>query len=86
MADGQDPALAVIEDMDGEAAIGRGWGEVHALVHKQVFRLEGAVTQTGGARSGRLPEGFPISLAVVRSKPRFCPCAPNRNARVGSFG
>ncbi len=65
MADGPRPGLAVIEDMDGEAAIGAWWGEVHALVHKQVFGLEGAVTNGVVRDLGDMPEGFPILAGSV---------------------
>lgn len=39
MNDGPRPGVAVIEDMDGDAALGAWWGEVHAQVHKNVSGL-----------------------------------------------
>ncbi len=65
MADGPRPGVAVIEDMDGEAAIGAWWGEVHAVVHKRVFALEGAVTNGVVRDLGDMPEGFPILAGSV---------------------
>ena len=44
MSSGLRPGVAVIEDMDGDAALGAWWGEVHAQVHSRVFGLCGAVT------------------------------------------
>lgn len=60
MADGPRPGVAVIEDMDGDAALGAWWGELHALVHKAVFGLNGAVTNGVMRDLGDMPEGFPI--------------------------
>ena len=43
MAAGPRPAVTVIEDIDGDAAVGAFWGEVNTTVHKGLG-LAGAVT------------------------------------------
>lgn len=60
MAEGPRPGIAVIEDMDGEAATGAWWGEVHAQVHGNVFGLSGAVTNGLMRDLGDLPASFPV--------------------------
>ena len=65
MATGPRPGVAVIEDMDGDAALGAWWGEVHARVHSEVFGLEGAVTNGLVRDLGDLPDGFPILAGAV---------------------
>lgn len=60
MADGPRPGVAVVEDMDGTAALGAWWGEVHARVHGGVFGLSGAVTNGLMRDLGDLPESFPV--------------------------
>jgi regulator of RNase E activity RraA len=62
---GRRPGVAVIEDIDGDAALGAWWGEVHALVHKQVFGLSGAVTNGVLRDLGDMPDGFPILAGSV---------------------
>ena len=44
MESGPRPGIAVVEDVDGDAALGAWWGEIHAQVHSKVFKLAGAVT------------------------------------------
>lgn len=65
MADGPRPGIAVIEDLDGAAAIGAWWGEVHAQVHRAVFGLEGAVTNGVVRDLGDMPADFPILAGHV---------------------
>jgi len=65
MADGPRPALAVIEDTDGDAALGAWWGEIHAQVHARVFGMAGAVTNGVMRDLGDRPEGFPILAGSV---------------------
>jgi regulator of RNase E activity RraA len=60
MADGPRPGVAVVEDLDGEAALGAWWGEVHARVHGGVFGLAGALTNGLMRDLGDLPADFPI--------------------------
>jgi regulator of RNase E activity RraA len=62
---GPRPGVAVIEDMDGEAAVGAWWGEVHAQVHQNVFGLCGAVTNGVVRDLGDLPDGFPVLAGSV---------------------
>jgi len=62
---GARPGVAVIEDMDGDAALGAWWGEVHAQVHQGVFGLCGAVTNGVMRDLGDMPEGFPILAGSV---------------------
>lgn len=62
---GSRPGVAVIEDTDGDAAIGAWWGEVHAKVHKEIFGLSGAVTNGVVRDLGDMPDGFPILAGSV---------------------
>lgn len=62
---GPRPGVAVIEDMDGDSAIGAWWGEVHAQVHKNVFGLSGAVTNGVLRDLGDMPDGFPVLAGSV---------------------
>ena len=62
---GPRPGVAVIEDMDGDAAIGAWWGEVHAQVHKNVFGLSGAVTNGVVRDLGDMPDDFSILAGSV---------------------
>ena len=71
MADGPRPAVAVIEDMDGDAALGAWWGEVHAQVHANVFGMAGAVTNGVVRDLGDMPDGFPILAGSVGPSHRF---------------
>ena len=64
MAGGDRPALAVIEDLDGESAVGAYWGEVNATVHKG-FGLCGALTNGVMRDLGDLPEGFPVIAGSI---------------------
>lgn len=65
MNSGPRPAVAVIEDIDADAALGAWWGEVHALVHKNVFGLNGAITNGVLRDLGDMPEGFPVLAGRV---------------------
>lgn len=62
---GPRPGVAVIEDTDGDAAIGAWWGEVHAQVHKGVFGLCGAITNGVVRDLGDMPTGFPVLAGSV---------------------
>lgn len=59
MAEGPRPAVAVIEDVDGEGALGAYWGEINTTVHKG-FGLAGALTNGLMRDLGDLPGGFPV--------------------------
>lgn len=60
MAAGPRPGVAVVEDIDGDAALGAWWGEINALVHARVCGLSGAVTNGLMRDLGDLPADFPI--------------------------
>ncbi|MEO0496353.1 MAG: RraA family protein [Pseudomonadota bacterium] len=60
MATGARPGIAVVEDVDGDAAIGAWWGEVHAYVHKNVCGLSGAVTNGLMRDLADLAPDFPV--------------------------
>ena len=64
MATGPRPAIAVVEDMDGEAAIGAFWGEINTTVHKG-FGLAGALTNGVMRDLGDLPDGFPVIAGSI---------------------
>jgi regulator of RNase E activity RraA len=64
MATGPRPAIAVIEDMDGAAAIGAFWGEINTSIHKG-FGLAGTLTNGVMRDLGDLPEGYPVLAGSV---------------------
>lgn len=53
------PALVVIEDLDGDDAVGAYWGEINTTVHKG-FGLAGVVTNGVMRDLGDLPGDFPV--------------------------
>lgn len=59
MASGSGPRLAVVEDMDGAAAIGAFWGEVNTTIHKG-FGLCGALTNGVMRDLGDMAPDFPV--------------------------
>ncbi len=64
MAEGPRPAIAVIEDEDGAAAVGAFWGEINTSVHKGLG-LSGALTNGVMRDLGDLPEGFPVIAGSI---------------------
>ena len=64
MASGPRPAVAVIEDLDGENAVGAFWGEINTTVHKGLG-LSGALTNGVMRDLGDLPEGFPVVAGSI---------------------
>lgn len=64
MASGPRPAVAVIEDVDGDAAVGAYWGEINSTIHKG-FGLSGALTNGVMRDLGDLPAGFPVLAGSV---------------------
>ena len=64
MASGPRPGIAVVEDMDGAAAVGAYWGEINTSVHKG-FGLSGAVTNGVMRDLGDLPDGFPVIAGSI---------------------
>jgi regulator of RNase E activity RraA len=65
MAAGPRPGVAVVEDMDGDAAVGAWWGEIHARIHAMVFGLDGALTNGVVRDLGDLPQDFPVLAGAV---------------------
>jgi len=59
MFEGPRPALAVVEDLDGDKAIGAFWGEINTTVHKGLG-LSGALTNGVMRDLGDLPDCFPV--------------------------
>lgn len=64
MSEGPRPALPVVEDIDGDAAVGAFWGEINTTVHRG-FGLSGALTNGVMRDLGDLPEGFPVVAGSV---------------------
>ena len=64
MSDGPRPAVAVIEDADGDAAVGAFWGEINTNVHKSLG-LCGALTNGLMRDLGDLPPGFPVIAGSI---------------------
>ena len=58
------PKIAVIEDLDGENAIGAYWGEINTEVHKG-FGMAGALTNGVMRDLGDLPADFPVVAGSV---------------------
>jgi regulator of RNase E activity RraA len=65
MASGPRPGIAVVEDVDGDAALGAWWGEIHAQVHSKVFKLAGAVTNGVMRDLGDMPDDFPVLAGAI---------------------
>lgn len=64
MSEGPRPAIAVIEDMDGEDALGAFWGEINTTVHKGLG-LSGALTNGVMRDLGDLPKGFQVIAGSI---------------------
>lgn len=64
MAGGPRPAIAVVEDLDGNDAVGAFWGEINTTVHKGLG-LSGALTNGVMRDLGDLPEGFPVIAGSI---------------------
>ena len=65
MESGPRPGIAVVEDVDGDAALGAWWGEIHAQVHSKVFKLAGAVTNGVMRDLGDMPDTFPVLAGAI---------------------
>ena len=59
MAEASAPAVCVIEDLDGDQAVGAFWGEVNTTVHKG-FGLVGTVTNGLMRDLGDMAEDYPV--------------------------
>lgn len=64
MSEGPFPSLAVVEDLDGDDAIGAFWGEINTTIHKG-FGLEGALTNGVMRDLGDLPSGFSVIAGSI---------------------
>ena len=64
MASGPHPGIAVVEDVDGDAAIGAFWGEINTTVHRGLG-LSGALTNGVMRDLGDLPDGFPVIAGSI---------------------
>ena len=64
MSQGPRPSLAVIQDLDGQEAVGAFWGEINTNVHK-ALGVSGALTDGLMRDLGDLPEGFPVLAGSV---------------------
>ena len=65
MASGPRPGIAVVEDVDGDAALGAWWGEILAQVHSKVFKLAGAATNGVMRDLGDMPDDFPVLAGAI---------------------
>lgn len=59
MAEAPETSIAVIEDEDGDDAVGAFWGEINVTVHK-AFGLQGTLTNGVMRDLGDLPTGYPV--------------------------
>ena len=64
MAAGDGPTIAVVEDVDGEAALAGWWGEVHTAVHKGLG-MAGAVTNGVMRDLDVMAENFPVLAGSI---------------------
>jgi len=64
MAEGPRPGVAVVEDLDGQNAVGAFWGEINTTVHKG-FGLSGALTNGVMRDLGDLPPSFPVIAGSI---------------------
>jgi regulator of RNase E activity RraA len=64
MADGGQPSVCVIEDVDFPDCLGAYWGELNANVHK-AFGLSGTLTNGVMRDLGDLPAGYPLVAGSI---------------------
>lgn len=64
MSEGPRPALAIVEDTDGDAAVGAYWGELNTTVHKG-FGIGGALTNGVMRDLGDLAPDFQVIAGSV---------------------
>ncbi|WP_166418784.1 RraA family protein [Cochlodiniinecator piscidefendens] len=64
MAEGNQPSVAVVEDIDYPHCIGAYWGEINTTVHKG-FGMSGALTNGVMRDLGDLPQGFPVVAGSI---------------------
>ena len=64
MAEPPAPAITVIEDVDGENAVGAFWGEINTAIHKG-FGLSGVLTNGVMRDLGDLAPDFPVIAGSI---------------------
>jgi regulator of RNase E activity RraA len=64
MSNGEQPSIAVVEDVDFPACVGAFWGEINTTVHKG-FGVKGALTNGVMRDLGDLPAGFPVIAGSI---------------------
>ena len=64
MAEGDRPAVCVVQDLDVPSAIGAYWGEVNSNIHK-AFGLAGTLTDGVMRDLGDLAEGYPVVAGSI---------------------
>ncbi|MCP5075756.1 MAG: RraA family protein [Rhodobacteraceae bacterium] len=64
MAEGPQPSVAVVEDLDYPHCIGAYWGEVNTTIHKG-FGMSGALTNGVMRDLGDMVQGFPVVAGSI---------------------
>nr|WP_139300609.1 RraA family protein [Wenxinia saemankumensis] len=64
MAEAPKPSVAVVEDLDGEQAIGAFWGEVNTTIHKG-FGLSGTLTNGVMRDLGDMAPDYPVIAGSI---------------------
>lgn len=64
MSNGEQPSIAVVEDVDFPDCVGAFWGEINTTVHKG-FGVKGALTNGVMRDLGDLPAGFPVIAGSI---------------------
>ena len=84
MASGEEPKIAVVEDVDFPNCVSAWWGEVHTTVHKGLG-LAGAVTNGVMRDLGDLEPGFPVIAGSIGPSHAFVH-ATELATKVNIFG
>ena len=64
MSNGEQPSIAVVEDVDFPDCVGAFWGEINTTLHKG-FGVKGALTNGVMRDLGDLPAGFPVIAGSI---------------------
>jgi regulator of RNase E activity RraA len=64
MSNGEQPLIAVVEDVDFPDCVGAFWGEINTTLHKG-FGVKGALTNGVMRDLGDLPSGFPVIAGSI---------------------
>ena len=84
MAEGKEPKIAVVEDLDYPNCVSAWWGEVHTAVHKGLG-VAGALTNGVMRDLGDLEPGFPVIAGSIGPSHAFVR-ATELATRVNIFG